>query len=475
LEPTKYTNLRNLIGGKLKGSETSVEILNPSTEKTITHCPMASMEDFEIAVASARDIFPSWSKDKKLRISVLNSIAEILIKNIEILATALSMELGLPYSTSVDEVKMASLFFKNRASASDKVETLYDNEKQKVDVVRKPIGVVGAIIPWNAPLMVLSEKVATSMAMGNTVILKTSPLAPLTCLLFAKIISDCVPQGAISIMCGDESVGRGMVNDKRIGMISFTGSTHVGMQIMAEGAKTLKRLSLELGGNDAAIVLPDVQIEKVVSNIFWGAFYRTGQVCTAIKRLYVHGDIYNSFVDALVDKASSATLGGPFDKNVTLGPVSNKSQFDKFNNIVKESINKGGKVACGGKERNREGYFFEPTVVIDVNPDNPLVVKEQFGPAIPIVKYENINDAVKHANRSDYGLGGSVWGADSEKAEAIACQLEAGTVWVNRHAMVSPDIPFGGFKHSGVGRANGSVGLDSYSEIQTVSVNKRNR
>jgi hypothetical protein len=239
---------------------------------------------------------------------------------------------------------------------------------------------------------------------------------------------------------------------------------------MANAASGLKRLSLELGGNDAAIVLPDIDIARIAPKLFFAAFYRSGQVCAAIKRLYVHESIFAELVAAMKQVAEQTKLGDPFDPTITMGPISNRPQFDKFSDIVASSLATGGKAVTGGAPLDRSGYFYPPTIVTDVDHDNPLVQQEQFGPALPVLPFASIEDAISAANDTTFGLGGSVWSGDTDAAVAIARRLDSGSAWVNRHGLVLPDIPFGGMKSSGLGRANGNVGFDSYSELQTISV-----
>ena len=239
---------------------------------------------------------------------------------------------------------------------------------------------------------------------------------------------------------------------------------------MANGASTLKRLSLELGGNDAAIVLPDVNVAKTAQKLFFGAFYRGGQVCAAIKRLYVHRDIYDDMVAALKTIAEHNVLGDPFDDKTSMGPISNAPQFERVKSLVAQSVDAGGTILTGGKALERPGYFYAPTLVTDVDADNPLVTQEQFGPVLPIIAYDDIDEAIAAANATSFGLGGSIWTDDIEVGAALARRLESGSAWVNRHGLVMPDTPFGGMKQSGVGRANGQAGLDAYAELQTISI-----
>jgi acyl-CoA reductase-like NAD-dependent aldehyde dehydrogenase len=347
---------------------------------------------------------------------------------------------------------------------------VHDDERQSVVVRRKPIGVVGAILPWNAPMLIAVEKIASAFAAGNTVVVKTSPLAPIAVKRFGEMLEGQLPDGVLSILCGEADLGAALVEHPGVGMISFTGSIRAGRQIMAAAAPRLKRLSLELGGNDAAILLPDIDVAKTAPKVFMNAFYRTGQVCAGIKRVYVHSDVYDATVEAFAHLATTTKMGDPFEEGVVLGPLSNRMQFDRVAELVDNARAAGATVVVGGSRIGDKGNFYAPTVITDAGPDVPIVADEQFGPAVPLIRYENLDDAIAAANGTDFGLGASVWGADATSAADVAAKLDAGSVWVNRHGLVMPDVPFGGIKQSGVGRANGDVGVDSYSELTTISV-----
>ena len=274
----------------------------------------------------------------------------------------------------------------------------------------------------------------------------------------------------LNIAPGGNDLGEALVSAPQVGMISFTGSIAAGRAIMAAGAPGLKRLSLELGGNDAAIVLPDADVGQVARKLFMGAFFRGGQVCAAIKRLYVHQDMAASLTEALRQIAEATVLGDPFDPATTMGPISTRPQFDRVSQLVADTLRGGGKALTGGLALNRPGNFYPPTLVVNVDETSPLVAEEQFGPALPILPYARVEDAILAANATPFGLGASVWTSNTDLGVDVAQQLEAGSVWVNQHGLVLPNVPFGGMKQSGLGRANGLVGRDSYCELQTVSI-----
>lgn len=463
------TGTLQVAGTQVRAKE-RIAVVNPATGRAFAECPVASEEHLQQAVDSAEASRAGWARDAGLRRSVLLGVAEALTKNQDLLAKTLSQEIGVPLRDTTIEAAGAAAFAKFRGAAPLPVDQIHDDGRQSVRVYRAPIGIVGAIVPWNAPLLISAEKVATAFAAGNVVVLKPSLLAPLTTVLFGSLLADIVPPGVLHVLPGDDDLGRALVAHPKVGMISFTGSIAAGRAIMAAAAPRLKRLSLELGGNDAAIVLPDVDIPRVASQVFRGAFYRSGQVCAAIKRLYVHGDVHDEFVAALADVAENATVGDPFDPGVTMGPISNQPQFDRIRRLVGDAVSAGGTIVTGGHPIARDGYFHAPTLVTGVGPGTAVVAEEQFGPVLPIQSFTDVGAAVAAANNTDYGLGASVWTAEPAAGAAIGADLEAGSVWVNRHGIVSPEVPFGGMKQSGVGRANGAPGLDQYSELKTVSV-----
>ncbi|MCV7410625.1 hypothetical protein AWC05_20590 [Mycobacterium florentinum] len=459
-----------LVAGTQVRAKNQTAVVNPATGRAFAQCPVASDAHLQLAVESADAARAAWARDADLRRRVLLGMAEMLSKNRDLLAKTLTQEIGVPLRDTTIEVAGAAAFAKFRGAAPLPVEQIHDDARQSVQVNRAPVGIVGAIVPWNAPLLISAEKIATAFAAGNVVVLKPSLLAPLTTVLLGSLLADIVPPGVLHVLPGDDDLGKALVAHQKVGMISFTGSIAAGRAIMAAAAPRLKRLSLELGGNDAAIVLPDVDIPRVASQIFRSAFYRSGQVCAAIKRLYVHKDIRDEFVAALADVADNAAVGDPFDPDVTMGPISNRPQFDRVRRLVADAVAAGGTIVAGGHPIARDGYFHAPTLVTGVGPGIAVVDEEQFGPVLPIQSFTDIDAAVAAANDSDYGLGASVWTADTTAGAAIAADLDAGSVWVNRHGIVSPEVPFGGMKQSGVGRANGAPGLDQYSELKTVSV-----
>ncbi len=342
-----------------------------------------------------------------------------------------------------------------------------------VELHHVPLGVVGGITPWNFPVLLALWKVAPALITGNTFVLKPTPYTPLTALRFGQIAQSVLPAGVLSVLSGGDQLGPQMTNHPDVAKISFTGSTETGKHVLRSAAGTVKRVTLELGGNDAAIVLPDADYKAIIPQLFWGAFGNQGQWCVGIKRLYIHRSFHADFVAAFVDYAKTVKVGDGLDPEVGLGPVQNKMQFDKLKTFLDDIKANGQKIAFGGDiDETQSGYFF-PITVVDNPPENSKIVQEeQFGPIIPIIVYDDIDDAVNRANASIYGLGGSVWGRDTEAAVAVANRVEAGMVWVNEIHTQGVDIPFGGHKQSGIGTEQGHEGRLLFTNPKSVLIKK---
>ncbi|MGQ0622167.1 MAG: aldehyde dehydrogenase family protein [Panacagrimonas sp.] len=462
------SDLSLLVNGRALRPQARTTVENPSTGELLTDVTAGSTTLLDEAVGAAGAAAPKWARDVETRQRVLGEMAKVVVAQQALLAQTLALELGLPLKIAAQEAGAAAAFLRYRATTLPRIDTLVDDALQNIRVVRAPIGVVGAIVPWNAPLMMACEKIGTAFAAGNTVVLKPSPLAPLTVMTLGMLVWEIVPAGVLNILHGGEDLGPAMVAHPGIGMISFTGSTTTGRRIMAAAATTLKRLSLELGGNDAAIVLGDVDVARTAEKLFGAAFYRSGQICVGVKRLYVRRRIFDPFVVALRQIAEAARAGDPFDAATTLGPLSNRQQFEKVKNYAASATAEGGSVLCGGA-LDRPGFFFSPALVTGLGATARLVAEEQFGPILPILAFDDEDEAVAAANDTAYGLGNSVWTDDLAAGQRVAQQLLSGSVWINRHGLVLPHVPFGGMKQSGIGRANGDAGLDHYCELKTLS------
>jgi acyl-CoA reductase-like NAD-dependent aldehyde dehydrogenase len=315
-------------------------------------------------------------------------------------------------------------------------------------------------------------KIAPALLAGNTIVLKPSPFTPLSTLKLGEILKDVVPPGVMNVVSGGDALGAWISSHPVVRKVSFTGSVATGKKVAASAAPDLKRLTLELGGNDAAIVLDDVDVKSVVPKLFWGAFSNSGQICSAIKRVYVPDALYEPVAQGLAEMAKSVKVGDGMQEGVELGPINNKPQFERVTELVEDAKKHGAKVLAGGSPIAGGGYFYQPTVVTDISDGTRLVDEEQFGPALPIVRYRDVEDAVERANATHFGLSGSVWSSNADRATEVAGELECGSAWVNQHLAVAPNLPFGGAKWSGIGVENGTWGLLGFTEIQVVNVVK---
>jgi acyl-CoA reductase-like NAD-dependent aldehyde dehydrogenase len=305
---------------------------------------------------------------------------------------------------------------------------------------------------------------------GNTVILKPSPYTPLTTLKLGELLRELVPPGVVNVLAGGDALGATMTAHPGIDKIAFTGSVATGKQVYASAAASMKRLTLELGGNDPAIILEDVDPKAIAKKVFFAAFVNSGQVCMAIKRIYAHEQIHDELCALLVDEARRARVGNGLDPATTLGPLQNRMQYDKVCDLIEHTKRTGARLLCGGEIPDGPGYFIPPTLFADVADDSRLVTEEQFGPVVPILKFRDVDDVVARANATRYGLAGSVWTTNLERGKAIAARLEVGTAWVNQHRATSAIVPFGGAKESGLGRQYSELGLKSYMEPEVISI-----
>lgn len=459
-----------LINGKLVEGDATLDVVNPATEAVFATCARASKGQLDQAVAAAQAAFPAWSATPiEGRRAVLVKIADAIQGHADQLARLLVQEQGKPLQDAMREMTFASAFFRYFASLDLAPKVVQDDATGRVEVRRKPLGVVGCIIPWNFPMTLTAFKVPAALLAGNTVIVKPAPTTPLTALKLGEIIKDIVPAGVVNIIADANDLGGEMTRHPGIRKISFTGSTETGKKVMASAADALKRVSLELGGNDALIVLDDVDPKEAAPKIYGAAMQNAGQVCIAAKRVYVHESIYDAMCDELAKLADAAVVGDGLEQGVQMGPLQNKQQFDKVMGFI-ESAKKDGKVIAGGGRKGDKGYFIQPTIVRDIQDGSKLVDEEQFGPVMPVIKYADPADALARANASIYGLGGSIWAKDTERAWSLAEGMESGSVWVNKHADLQPHLPFGGAKFSGVGSELGEEGLKEFTQVQVLNM-----
>jgi acyl-CoA reductase-like NAD-dependent aldehyde dehydrogenase len=464
------TTFTHLIDGQLAPGKRHFEVIDPATGSAFASCPDATREDVDAAMAAAARAFAgSWSRDEALRRRTLTHMSEALAGKAEEIGRLVSQEQGKPLAAATGEVKGAAQIFRLYADMPIPHEVLREDAKSRVTLVRRPLGVTAAITPWNYPVYTLVVKIAPAFLAGNTVVAKPSPYTPLSSLAMGAALREVVPAGTLNVLGGSDEVGAWMSAHPTVRKVSFTGSVPTGKKIMRAAADDLKRVTLELGGNDPAIVLPDVDPRAIAPKLFWGAFTNSGQVCVAIKRLYVHEDVYQPVLEALAGVAREVKLGGGLEPGTQLGPINNRAQFERVKELVADARQHGGTVVTGGEPLPRPGYFYPPTLVTGVGQGVRLVDEEQFGTALPIIPYRDLDEAFTQANHTHYGLGGSVWTSNVEKGEELAQRLECGTAWVNQHMQLGPTIPFGGVKWSGVGRENGHWGIDEFCELQVVN------
>ena len=466
-----------LINGKSVGAEGSIEVVNPATEAAIATVPEASLAQLDDAVAAARRALPGWSAHSMdERRALILKIADRLEENIGELAQLLSEEQGKPIEGfaglgAMFELGGSLAWIRYTASLDLPVEVIKDNDEARIEVHRKPVGVVGSITPWNYPLLITCWHIIPGLLAGCTVVAKPSEYTPLTVLKAMHLISDLLPPGVVNIVTGKGELGAAISSHSDIDKIVFTGSTRTGKRIMEAAADNLKRLTLELGGNDAAIVLPDTNVAEAAGKIFATAMINNGQTCAALKRLYVHEDIYEEMCEALAGIAGSVKTG-PASESPDFGPIQNKMQYDRVCELAESAKADGATFLTGGEPMPGPGYFFPVTIVKDIPESSRLVQEEPFGPILPVVSFSDVEDALEKANAVSVGLGGSVWSSDVAVAQKLASRLECGTAWVNNHAMIQPDAPFGGVKQSGVGVEFGRYGLVEYTNIQTLQISK---
>ena len=460
-----------LIGGECVATQEHADVRNPSTGEVVGQMPLATAADLDWAVSAASRAFGPWSRvPDEERVQACRDVAEKIAAHSEEIARLITLEQGKPLNGLGSRFEMggALAWTRHTAELSLPVEVLQDNDEGRVELHRKAIGVVGSITPWNWPVMIACWHIIPAIRAGNTVVIKPSPLTPLSTIRLVEVMNEVLPAGVVNVVTGENAIGAALSAHPGIAKMTFTGSTATGKKIMASAVETLKRLTLELGGNDAGIVLPDADPRAIAEGLFWGAFINNGQTCAALKRLYVHDSLYDQVCQALTDYAAKIPVGDGMDEGSVLGPVQNAAQFNKVRELVEDARARGGRVLIGGEPTGGTGYFYPITLVADVDHGVRLVDEEQFGPVLPIIRYSDIDEVIRRANDNPFGLGGSVWSADPQKARHYALQLECGSVWINKHGAIQPNAPFGGVKQSGIGVEFGTDGLKEFTVTQTV-------
>lgn len=467
------TELTMTIGGEPASLGESFGVINPATGSPFMEAPECSRDQLDQAMDAASAAFKKWRTDEGARRECLAKCAEAVGANMDELAELVTLEQGKPLDKAKEEIMGAVAWLQVTGGYEIPVDVVQDDDACRIEIRRKPLGVVGAITPWNFPVILAVWKIAPALLTGNTMVLKPSPFTPLATLKLGEILRSALPPGVLNVVSGGNELGAWITEHPAVSKISFTGSVATGKKVMQAAAADLKRVTLELGGNDAAIVLADNDPESVAEKIFWGAFANSGQICSAIKRVYVDRSIYEPTLKAIAERAKQVKVGNGMDEGVELGPVNNLPQFERVCELVDDAKKTGARVMAGGDRLGDEGYFFQPTVLSDVDDNTRIVAEEQFGPALPVLPFDEVDEVIERANATKFGLSGSVWSRNVEHATEVVSQLECGTAWVNQHLAILPTVPFGGFKWSGIGRENGPQGLLNFTEIQTVNIAKK--
>src|SRR5581483_2548311 len=430
-------------------------VVSPANGETVGMAPAATREQFEAAVYAAHKAFGSWrSTSDEVRRDACQRIANRINACAEELAQLLTREQGKPLNGlgSRFEVSGAEAWARHTATLELRPETVQNDSQGRIEIHRQPLGVVASVTPWNWPILIAAWHLLPAIRAGNTVVIKPSPLTPLSTLRLVQAIAPELPAGVINSVTGHDELAPLLTAHPDVAKVMFTGSTPTGSKVMMAGAATIKRMTLELGGNDAGIVLPDVDPRAIVERLFWSSFINSGQTCAALKRLYVAEPIYEPLCRALTEYAAQVRLGDGLDERTQLGPVKTRSQMLRLEEMVEAASAGGARVLLrGSRGSGNAGNFYPVTLLAEARSGMRIVDEEQFGPVLPIILFRDVDEAVEQANATPYGLGGSVWSGSEARAWELASRLECGTVWVNRHGDVRPDVPFGGIKSSGIG------------------------
>ncbi|MDH6554414.1 acyl-CoA reductase-like NAD-dependent aldehyde dehydrogenase [Streptomyces sp. SAI-133] len=456
------------IGGNAVTTSRSFEVVDPATGAPFATAPECTTDQLDQAMQSAQDAYRTWKQDESARRTSLLVAAEAVLAATDTIAPLLTREQGKPLADSQMEVRSVALWLRHFAGLEVGEEILQDDNKAHIRVQRRPLGVVAAITPWNFPLSLAAWKIAPALRAGNTMVLKPSPYTPLATLLLGRVLAEVLPAGVLNVVSGSDPLGAHMTQHPVPRKISFTGSVATGKHVAAAAAPDLKRITLELGGNDPAILLDDVDVEAVAERLFWSAFRNNGQVCSAVKRVYAPQERYDEVVEALASVAGSVRVGAGSDPESQLGPLNNAPQLERVAGLVDDAVSRGGQAVVGGAVVDGPGFFYQPTILRGVADGMAVVDEEQFGPVLPVLPYRSVDEAVERANGTHFGLSGSVWGTDADRAAAVADELDCGTAWVNTHLALRPDQPFGGAKWSGIGVENGHWGLHSFTEVRVL-------
>lgn len=469
----ELSNISMTIGGASVEAESGFDVFNPAKGSVLCQAPSATAEQLDQAVESARDAFGSWralSIDE--RRSYVRKCAVALREHAEELAEIFTLEQGRPTSGAAIEIELSAAFFDETADLEMPFEITEDSDTRRVEVHYDPLGVVCAITPWNFPLTMFAFKVAPALLTGNTIVVKPSPFTPLCTLRVGQILDEVLPTGVLNTISGDDGLGPLMTAHQGFDKISFTGSSATGKRVMESASAGLKRVTLELGGNDVAIVMPDVDPEVVAQQLFFGSFFNTAQICVATKRLYVHTDVYDKVRDTMAFLAQSIKVGDGTEPDSVFGPIQNKRQYDRVMNLLNDAKDTGLTLLTGADVPEGDGYFVPITLVDNPPVDSRVVVEEAFGPILPLLRFDDLDQVIEEANDSEFGLAGSVWSKDVDAAVEIAKRLDTGTVWINENLYLPASTPFGGHKQSGIGVEHGMDGLKTFMSAKAIYIPK---
>lgn len=464
------SDFRLLIGGKLVAGAAKLNVINPATEEVFAVAPRADRAQLDQAVAAAKATFPAWSAMPiRQRGALIVKLADAMESRRDEFIRLLTEEQGKPLRESAWEVSRAIDHMRHVATMDLPLKVLKEDPTQRVTQQHTPLGVVAVITPWNAPVLLLIVKTAPALLTGNTMVIKPAPTTPLTTLKFGELCAEILPPGVVNIIVDQNDLGDALTSHPDIAKVTFTGSTATGKKVMESVAGTLKRLTLELGGNDAAILLDDVDPKEVAPKLYASATIFAGQGCIAVKRVYVHDSQYDEICDELGRLARDTVVDDGMKQGTQMGPLQNKAQFERVKGFL-DDAKRNGKIVAGGEALTRKGYFVQPTIVRDIGDDARLVKEEQFGPVLPVLRYADVDDAIARVNDSSFGLGGSVWSADLDRAAKVAAKINSGTVWINKHLDVQPDVPIGGAKQSGIGTEMGQEGLEEFTQRTIINM-----
>lgn len=458
------------IGGRTHHADERFEVIDPATGKAFSSAPLCGKPELSAAVIFAKRAQVEWVKSERNRRAALLACSHAITKHKLELARLITKEQGKPIAESTSEVAYAAEVFADYAAMQVPSSDLSQGAKSRTLLLNRPYGIVGLITPWNFPIGTAAVKLAPALLAGNAVILKPSPIAPLSPLMLGSILKKLLPPGILNTLSGDKSLGEQIARHPQIRKLSVTGSIPTGQAVLSDAAIELKSVTLELGGNDPAIVLPDSEPQKIAASLLDSAWRNAGQVCSAIKRIYVHESRYLELTKTLEREQLKYHTGNGFEKGVRIGPITTEYSRDRLNELIEKARNAGAKIVCTQEDLPQSGYFLAPMIVSEIDPEHPLVQEEQFGPILPIVPYQTIDQAIEWSNATNYGLSASVWTECPSVGYDVASQLECGRVGVNGHRRAKAAAPFGGFKHSGLGRELGTWGLAEMCESQVVNI-----